>query len=45
MRDRCIRRVHFAGEDIDGREVALVAAPDIFNALRILRVGQESEVS
>ena len=41
MRDRRIRRVHFAGEDVDGREIAFVAHADLFDALSILRVGQE----
>ena len=33
--------VHAAGQDVDGREVLLVADADVLEALRVLLVGQE----
>ena len=33
--------LHAAGQDVDGREVLLVADADVLHALRVLLVGQE----
>ena len=41
VRNRGGRALHAAGQDVDGREVLLIADADVLHALRVLLVGQE----
>src|SRR4030095_16450741 len=41
MRDRSVGALHFSGEHVNPREIALVARSDVLESLGVFRVGEE----